>query len=57
MTVQQLINELMTLNPELEVAVWDDYAGTAQQVGYVYKDSKEPLHPDEVVYIDGGQLL
>ena len=47
----------MTLNPELEVAVWDSYAGTAQQVGYVYKDSKEPLYPDEIVYIEGGQLL
>lgn len=57
MTVQELINQLMILNPELEVAIWNGYDGTAQQVGYVYKDSKEPLCPDEVVYIEGGQLL
>lgn len=47
----------MTLNPDLEVAIWDGCAGSAQQIRYVYKDTKYPAFPDEIVYIEEGQLM
>jgi len=57
MTVQELISTLYTLDRNLEVAVYDSYNKNAQQIVYVYKDTKEPLDDTEVVFIESGQLL
>lgn len=57
MTIKELIEELSYFDQDLEVAIWDGYAETAQQVGSIYVDSKEPMHPDDIVWIEGGQLV
>ena len=57
MTVKELIEELSYFDQDLEVAIWDGYASTAQQIGSIYVNGKDPMYPEDMVWIEGGQLV
>lgn len=57
MTVKELIEELSYFDQDLEIALWDGYAGTAQQIGSIYVNEKDPMYPEDMVWIEGGQLV
>lgn len=57
MTVKELIEELSYFDQDLEVAIWDGYVGTAQQVGSIYVKDKDEMYDRDMIWIEGGQLI
>ena len=57
MTVQELIDTLSYYDPQMKVGIIDQYADTGQNVGSVYRDTIDRYSEEEVIYLEGGQLL
>jgi hypothetical protein len=57
MTVKEFIEELSYFDSDLEVAIWDGYAMTAQQIGSIYVKDKDEMYDRDMVWIEGGQLV
>ncbi len=57
MTVQELIDTLSCYDPQMKVGIIDRYADTGQNIGNVYRDTIDRYSEEEVVYLEGGQLL
>lgn len=56
MTIKELIKELSYFDQNLEVAIWDGYANTVQQIGSIYVKDKDEMYDKDMVWIEGGQL-